>query len=374
MKPPLMREHRLYQADWLMRFYGFAQARDPRRRRRRHARPRDRPEARLGAAQPRRCSRSTSTAPTARCCCACPASAPRSVKRILETRRYRRLRLEDVGRLCQSIAKVRPFIVAEGWSPGGTDRRSRACARRLVAKPRATGAVLIHASPPSALSGHTSCTSPARPISPAGATPRGGWRLAERRAGGIGDLAGRVATGSDDLIRVGRRCPLAGVSPSRSRCRAPSSTAPRPSSAIPTPSASPCSTACCWRLRDEPDLLKIASDPDVAASRRWRSRCAATSTRCAPSCASGRSATATTSATSPGSSRTHFIVERNAPFLRAPLHRHALDDPDAARLGALGRRDAGLRPGAPTSATRPAEDAPKSCGAPISRTSSIRRG
>ncbi len=23
MKPPLMREHRLYQADWLMRFYGF---------------------------------------------------------------------------------------------------------------------------------------------------------------------------------------------------------------------------------------------------------------------------------------------------------------------------------------------------------------
>ena len=24
-KPPLMREHRLYQADWLMRFYGFAQ-------------------------------------------------------------------------------------------------------------------------------------------------------------------------------------------------------------------------------------------------------------------------------------------------------------------------------------------------------------
>ncbi|TGR72743.1 radical SAM protein, partial [Mesorhizobium sp. M2D.F.Ca.ET.223.01.1.1] len=24
-KPPLMREHRLYQADWLMRFYGFSQ-------------------------------------------------------------------------------------------------------------------------------------------------------------------------------------------------------------------------------------------------------------------------------------------------------------------------------------------------------------
>ena len=33
-------------------------------------------------------------------------------------RRHRRLRLEDVGRLCRSVAKVRPFIVAEGWSPG----------------------------------------------------------------------------------------------------------------------------------------------------------------------------------------------------------------------------------------------------------------
>ncbi|RUW95565.1 radical SAM protein, partial [Mesorhizobium sp. M8A.F.Ca.ET.023.01.1.1] len=31
--------------------------------------------------------------------------------------------LEDVGRLCQSIAKLRPFIIAEGWSPGAlTDK------------------------------------------------------------------------------------------------------------------------------------------------------------------------------------------------------------------------------------------------------------
>jgi predicted DNA-binding helix-hairpin-helix protein len=48
-----------------------------------------------------------------------PGLGTKAVKRILETRRYRRLRLEDVGRLCQSIGKVRPFIVAEGWSPGG---------------------------------------------------------------------------------------------------------------------------------------------------------------------------------------------------------------------------------------------------------------
>jgi predicted DNA-binding helix-hairpin-helix protein len=32
-EPPLLREHRLYQADWLTRFYGFEVGRDPRRRR-----------------------------------------------------------------------------------------------------------------------------------------------------------------------------------------------------------------------------------------------------------------------------------------------------------------------------------------------------
>jgi predicted DNA-binding helix-hairpin-helix protein len=48
-----------------------------------------------------------------------PGLGTKAVKRILETRRHRRLRLEDVGVLCASVAKVRPFIVAEGWSPGG---------------------------------------------------------------------------------------------------------------------------------------------------------------------------------------------------------------------------------------------------------------
>ena len=77
IKPPLMREHRLYQADWLMRFYGFAQGEILDGQSRRHARPRHRSEARLVAAPPRAPSRSTSTAPTARRCCACRASAPR---------------------------------------------------------------------------------------------------------------------------------------------------------------------------------------------------------------------------------------------------------------------------------------------------------
>ena len=133
LKPPLMREHRLYQADWLMRFYGFAQeeilagvpdgmldlAIDPKLSwalRNRHVFPVD----------VNRADRETLLR--------VPGLGTKAVKKILQVRRYRRLRLEDVGRLCQSIAGVRPFIVAEGWSPGGSIDSGR-LRERLVPKP-----------------------------------------------------------------------------------------------------------------------------------------------------------------------------------------------------------------------------------------------
>ena len=121
-KPPLMREHRLYQADWLMRFYGFGQgeilqgssdgmldlAIDPKLAwalRNRGLFPVD----------VNRASREMLLR--------VPGLGTKVVDRILQTRRHRRLRLEDVGRLAKSIVKLRPFIVAEGWSPGGmTDK------------------------------------------------------------------------------------------------------------------------------------------------------------------------------------------------------------------------------------------------------------
>jgi putative DNA modification/repair radical SAM protein len=121
-KPPLMREHRLYQADWLMRFYGFGQgeilqgttdgmldlAIDPKLAwalRNRGQFPVD----------VNRASREMLLR--------VPGLGTKVVDRILQTRRHRRLRLEDVGRVAKSIAKLRPFIVAEGWSPGAmTDK------------------------------------------------------------------------------------------------------------------------------------------------------------------------------------------------------------------------------------------------------------
>ncbi|MEX0409431.1 putative DNA modification/repair radical SAM protein [Aquibium sp. LZ166] len=118
MKPPLMREHRLYQADWLMRFYGFGESEILSAR----------PDGMLDLAIDPKLSWALSNRAMfpldvnradREALLRVPGLGTKVVKRILETRKHRRLRLEDVGRLCQSIAKVRPFIMAEGWSPGG---------------------------------------------------------------------------------------------------------------------------------------------------------------------------------------------------------------------------------------------------------------
>jgi len=117
-KPPLMREHRLYQADWLMRFYGFSTpeigeatvdgmldlAIDPKLAwalKRRESFPVD-----VNRAPREQLLR-------------VPGLGVKSVDRMISVRRYRRLRLDDVARLCRGIDKVRPFIVAADWTPGG---------------------------------------------------------------------------------------------------------------------------------------------------------------------------------------------------------------------------------------------------------------
>jgi predicted DNA-binding helix-hairpin-helix protein len=53
------------------------------------------------------------------------------VDRILASRRWRKLRLDDIARLTLSIAKVRPFITTLDWRP--TLLTDRADLRSLVA-------------------------------------------------------------------------------------------------------------------------------------------------------------------------------------------------------------------------------------------------
>ncbi len=116
IKPPLMREHRLYQADWLMRFYGFDVNEitagtggnldltiDPKLAwalRNRHAFPVD----------PMRADRETLLR--------VPGFGAKTVSRILAARRHRRLRWDDLARMGANMKNARPFVSLVDWTPG----------------------------------------------------------------------------------------------------------------------------------------------------------------------------------------------------------------------------------------------------------------
>jgi len=119
-RPPLMREHRLYQADWLMRFYGFERAEiagegedldlaiDPKLAwalKHRGDFPVD-----VNTADRERLLR-------------VPGLGVKVVDRLLVERRHKQIRLEDLGRLTRRVKTLKPFVTAADWSPGGlTDR------------------------------------------------------------------------------------------------------------------------------------------------------------------------------------------------------------------------------------------------------------
>jgi putative DNA modification/repair radical SAM protein len=116
--PPLMREHRLYQADWLIRFYGF-----------------DVPEIVAGgeegnldlaidpklawALKHRQRFPVDVNRADRELLLRVPGLGINAVDRIIVSRRHHRLRLDDVARMTASIDKVRPFISAADWTPGG---------------------------------------------------------------------------------------------------------------------------------------------------------------------------------------------------------------------------------------------------------------
>jgi putative DNA modification/repair radical SAM protein len=113
--PPLVREHRLYQADWLMRFYGFQVGElttsgeqnldlsiDPKLAwalRNRHVFPVDLNKA------PRQLLLRV------------PGLGTKSVDRILKVRRWHKIRMADLPRLHLSMNKVLPFVVVADHNP-----------------------------------------------------------------------------------------------------------------------------------------------------------------------------------------------------------------------------------------------------------------
>jgi putative DNA modification/repair radical SAM protein len=116
-RPPLMREHRLYQSDWLMRFYGFTPADVTDAAQADGMLPLDIDPKLAWALKFRdRFPVDVNRAPR-EALLRVPGLGVRAVDKLLASRRLRRLRLDDVARLTASIAKVRPFIEAEGWRP-----------------------------------------------------------------------------------------------------------------------------------------------------------------------------------------------------------------------------------------------------------------
>ncbi|WP_428333837.1 putative DNA modification/repair radical SAM protein [Novosphingobium sp.] len=116
-RPPLMREHRLYQSDWLMRFYGYRAdevnaAADPG-----GMLPLD-IDPKLAFALKFRDRFPVDVNRAAReTLLRVPGLGVRAVNAILSARRLRLLRLEDIARLTVSLIKVRPFIIAADWRP-----------------------------------------------------------------------------------------------------------------------------------------------------------------------------------------------------------------------------------------------------------------
>ena len=116
-RPPLMREHRLYQSDWLMRFYGFsaaevADAAEPSGMLPLDMDPKLAWALRFRDSFPVDVNRAPREA-----LLRVPGLGVKAVDRVLRSRRWRKLRLADVARLTASLTKIRPFVIAEDWRP-----------------------------------------------------------------------------------------------------------------------------------------------------------------------------------------------------------------------------------------------------------------
>jgi len=116
-RPPLMREHRLYQSDWLMRFYGFTPAEVADAAGADGMLPLDIDPKLAWALKHRGSFPVDVNAAPREMLLRVPGLGVKAVDRLLASRRHRRLRLDDVGRLTVSVAKLRPFLVTEDWRP-----------------------------------------------------------------------------------------------------------------------------------------------------------------------------------------------------------------------------------------------------------------
>jgi putative DNA modification/repair radical SAM protein len=114
-RPPMIREHRLYQTDWLLRFYGFNVD---------EILPASTPELDLN--QDPKLSwaiRNRATFPVdlnlapKHILLRIPGLGVRNVDKILATRKFQKIRLTDLSKMRVHLDKVRPFVVTADYNP-----------------------------------------------------------------------------------------------------------------------------------------------------------------------------------------------------------------------------------------------------------------
>jgi putative DNA modification/repair radical SAM protein len=131
--PPLMREHRLYQADWLLRGYGFSL------QELRAGMPTGKldldvdPKTQWALAHRERFPVDVNRAPR-ETLLRVPGLGVRVVDRIIATRRLRRLRIADLTRLGGRLSRARHFIVTADHRPA-LDAGSSESLRARIAPP-----------------------------------------------------------------------------------------------------------------------------------------------------------------------------------------------------------------------------------------------
>jgi putative DNA modification/repair radical SAM protein len=115
--PPLMREHRLYQADWLMRYYGFSAEEIAAGTRAGHLDLELDPKLAWALRHRAAFPLDVNRAPR-EMLLRVPGFGVRTVERILAARRHALLRFDDLVRIGASMRKARAFVSLPGWSPG----------------------------------------------------------------------------------------------------------------------------------------------------------------------------------------------------------------------------------------------------------------
>ncbi|MBM0108120.1 putative DNA modification/repair radical SAM protein [Steroidobacter sp. S1-65] len=133
--PPLMREHRLYQADWLMRYYDFSLSELS------QAMPGGKldlnvdPKTTWALANRDQFPVDVNTAER-HMLLRVPGLGVRVIDRIISSRRHRRLRYQDLKTMGATLKRARHFICTVDYRPSQGERDSDGLRRALISNPQ----------------------------------------------------------------------------------------------------------------------------------------------------------------------------------------------------------------------------------------------